>query len=54
MKKFSKPQLAGDTDESRKKALLFKKKKQRNKEPNINFKNIRSVQDLEEYDEYNL
>jgi len=55
MKKSRQPVVANDSDESRKKALQFKKRKQRNKEPKINFKNIRSMDDLEDYeDEYNF
>jgi len=55
MKKSRKPEPAPDTDESRKKALQFKKRKQHNREPKINFKNIRSMEDLEDYeDEYNF
>ena len=41
MKKSKQPEVAHDSDESRKKALQFKKRKQRNKEPKINFKNIK-------------
>ena len=55
MKKSSKPEVANDSDESRKKALQFKKRKQRSKEPKINFKNIKSINDLADYeDEYNF
>ena len=36
MKKSKQPEVANDSDESRKKALQFKKRKQRSKEPKIN------------------
>ena len=53
MKKSSKPfsEAQGD-EEDRHNKLRFKKKKQRSKEPRINFKNIKSLDDLDEYDEY--
>ena len=55
MKKSKRPEAAYDSDESRKKALQFKKRKQRNKEPKLNFKNIKSINDLQDYeDEYNF
>lgn len=55
MKKSQKPFDSRDNDEDRKRKLNFKKKKQRNKERNINFKNVRSMQDLDEFeDEYNF
>ena len=55
MKKSKQPEVANDSDESRKKALQFKKRKQRSKEPKINFKNVRSMNDLEDYeDDYNF
>jgi len=50
MKMPNRPEMSNDSDESRKKALQFKKRKERSKEPKINFKNIRSVNDLDEYD----
>lgn len=56
MKKSSKrPSSARDNenDVERRRKLQFKKKKQRNQEPKINLKNVRSMQDLGEYgDEY--
>ena len=36
----NRPEMSNDSDESRKKALQFKKRKERSKEPKINFKNI--------------
>jgi|TARA_B110000305_G_C18789561_1_gene337687 hypothetical protein len=55
MNKFTKAIPPGDTDDSRKKAVHFKKRKQRKLDHNINFKNIRSIHDIDEdADEYNL
>tara|TARA_B110000285_G_C15104358_1_gene607004 strand:+ start:720 stop:878 length:159 start_codon:yes stop_codon:yes gene_type:complete len=51
MKKQSRPRTDLEDDTSRQKALLFKKRKQRGKEPKLNFKNIRSVEDLEDWDD---
>lgn len=54
MKKSSKrPSNAQDNDVERRRKLQFKKKKQHNQEPKINLKNVRSMEDLDEYgDEY--
>ena len=55
MKKSSKPTRAQDDgEEDRRIKLNYKKKKQRSKERAINFKNVRSMSDLDEYDEYNF
>jgi hypothetical protein len=56
MKKSNKPAKPnGDDDVDRRKKLQFKKKKQRQKEQSINYKNIRSLTDLDDYeDEYNF
>lgn len=51
MKKSSKPEKAQDDGERRRK-LQFKKKKQFNQEPRVNLKNIKSMQDLDEYEDY--
>jgi len=52
MSKSSKPFEAQDSDGDRRRKLQFKKRKQRNKEPRINFKNVKSITDLDDYDEY--
>ncbi len=52
MNKSSKPFEAQDDDVERRKKLQFKKKRNRSREPRINFKNIKSITDLDEYDEY--
>lgn len=52
MKKSSKPFEAQDNDDVRRRKLQFKKKKQRGKEPRINLKNVKSINDLDEYDDY--
>jgi hypothetical protein len=55
MKKSSKPMRAQDDDADRRKKLQFKKKKQRQREQNFNYKNVRSITDLDDYeDEYNF
>lgn len=55
MNKSSKPFEAQDDDADRRKKLQFKKKKQRQKERSINYKNVRSLTDLDDYeDEYNF
>jgi hypothetical protein len=56
MKTPHKPFEAQDGDDvERRKKLQFKKKKQRQKEHNINYKNVRSLTDLDDYEEtYNF
>jgi hypothetical protein len=55
MKKSSNPFEALDDDADRRKKLQFKKKKQRQKEHTINYKNVRSLTDLDDYDDkYNF
>ncbi len=55
MKKSSKPFEALDDDADRRKKLQFKKKKQRQRELSINYKNVRSLTDLDHYDDkYNF
>lgn len=50
MKKSSKrPSSAQDNGVERRRKLQFKKKKQRNQEPKVNLKNIRSMRELDEY-----
>jgi len=51
MKKLSKPSQAQGDEDDRHSRLQFKKKKQLQKERNINYKNIRSLTDLDNYDE---
>jgi len=51
MKKSSKPEKALDDGERRRK-LQFKKKKQRSQELRVNLKNVKSLQDLDEYEDY--
>lgn len=54
MKKSGKRWDSQDEDENRRRKLNFKKKKQSTKERDANFKNVRSMKDLDEFDEYNL
>ena len=55
MKKSSKPFEALDDDADRRKKLQFKKKRQRQRELSINYKNVRSLTDLDHYDDkYNF
>ena len=56
MKKSSKPfGEAQDSDDDRRKKLQFKKRKQRQREQKFNYKNVRSITDLDDYeDEYNF
>jgi len=56
MKKSSKPFKAQDDDDAdRRKKLQFKKRKQQQREQKFNYKNIRSLTELDDYeDEYNF
>lgn len=54
MKKSSKPEEAQDAEANRRKKLQFKKKKARSKEQKFNYKKIKSIDDLDEYGEYNF
>ena len=51
MNKSSKRWDAQDDDENRRRKLNYRKKKQRNKERSVNYKNVRSMQDLDEFDD---
>ena len=51
MNKSSKRWDAQDDDENRRRKLNYRKKKQRNKERSVNYKNVRSMRDLDEFDD---
>lgn len=50
MKRSTKITKAPESDEDRRKILQFKKKKQRQKEHSINYKHVRSLTDLDDYE----
>lgn len=55
MSKSNKSITTPDEGEAaRLKKLQFKNKKLKSKERNINYKNIRSLKDLDEYEDYNF
>ena len=51
MNKSSKRWDAQDDDENRRRKLNYRKKKQRNKERSVTYKNVRSMRDLDEFDD---
>jgi hypothetical protein len=50
MNKSSKPFEAQDDDINRRKKLQFKKKKMKQREPRFNYKDIRSIEDIDDYE----